>query len=151
MLQPVFDNLEHNLPAKPGAPASNALRATAKSLVASMCAPGKTQRQLYGADWISKGNLSKPGNSKPDPAVDGPHTRPLTQLMALCVRAVHGMDAGLGEFYTQEQLLNNTAWPQGPTGVLYMKFAGVLYCNRLVVALEEGGNGALDGICELHF
>lgn len=63
-------------------------------------------------------------------------------MLADCATSMDQMDQDLLMFYTQEEI------DAGPEGVLFLKFAGIMYCNRLIAPLANDP-ASLDGICSL--
>jgi hypothetical protein len=63
-------------------------------------------------------------------------------MLADCATSMDQMDQDLLWFYTQAEL------DAGPQGVLFLKFAGIMYCNRLIAPLVNDP-ASLDGICGL--
>jgi hypothetical protein len=63
-------------------------------------------------------------------------------MLADCATSMDQMDQDLLWFYAQAEL------DAGPQGVLFLKFAGIMYCNRLIAPLVNDP-ASLDGICGL--
>jgi hypothetical protein len=88
-----------------------------------MCQTGKTNLNKYGLNWTATPKV-------------------LSQMLADCATSMDQMDQDLLTFYTQDEI------NAGPQGVLFLKFAGIMYCNRLIAALVDDA-ASLDGICAL--
>jgi len=122
--QTVTNSLESQLPTQPGH--SQTLLAQKISQVTdTICQSGLQNRNLYGPNWTT-----------------APGRKLLGGIFADCVKVFDGVDADLPAFYSTEDL------GEHPNGVLFLKFAGIMYCNRLIVPLANDP-ASLDDICNL--
>lgn len=116
--------MESNLPTIPGTSLS-LLQSRIVLVTNSICQAGKQNRNLYGPNWTTT-----------------PELKLLSHMLADCATSMDQMDQDLLSFYTQAEL------DAGPQGVLFLKFAGIMYCNRLIAPLVNDP-ASLNGICGL--
>ena len=116
--------MESKLPTIPGKGAS-LLQNRIALLTNNICLAGTENRNLYGPNWTTTPDLKLLGH-----------------MLADCAKSMDQMDQDLLSFYTQAEL------DASPDGVLFLKFAGIMYCNRLIAPLVNDP-GSLDGICGL--
>jgi hypothetical protein len=114
--------IESNLPTISGK-SSSLLQSRIVDATNILCQAGLLNRGLYGPNWTTIPKL-------------------LGYRLADCAKSMDQMDQDLLLFYTQDEI------NAGPEGVLFLKFAGIAYCNRLIAALVNDAT-SLDGICTL--
>lgn len=115
--------MESNIPTIPGK--TSLLQSRINQVTNDICQAGKQNRDLHGPNWTTTPNLKLLGH-----------------MLADCAKSMDQMDQDLLSFYTQDEI------NAGPEGVLFLKFAGIAYCNRLIVPLVNDA-ASLDGICGL--
>lgn len=116
--------MESNLPTISGKSPS-LLQSKIDQVTNTICQAGTQNRNLYGPNWTTT-----------------PELKLLGHMLADCATSMDQMDQDLLMFYTQEEI------DAGPEGVLFLKFAGIMYCNRLIAPLANDP-ASLDGICTL--
>jgi hypothetical protein len=116
--------MESNLPTISGKSPS-LLQSKIDQVTNTICQAGTQNRNVYGPNWTTTPNLKL-----------------LAHMLADCATSMDQMDQDLLMFYTQGEI------DAGPEGVLFLKFAGIMYCNRLI-ALLVNDPASLDGICSL--
>jgi hypothetical protein len=116
--------MEAHLPTVAGHSVS-LLSSTMTAASSKICQAGRNNRNTYGPSWSTAPGLKLLGN-----------------MLADCAVSMDKMDQFLLSFYTQDEI------NAGPEGVLFLKFAGIMYCNRIIAMLVNDPS-SLDKICSL--
>jgi hypothetical protein len=120
----LISTLESNMATNPAVKTS-LLASRINLATINICEAGKRNLDLHGAEWTTM-----------------PKLKLLAFMLGDCIKTMDMMDQDLLVHYTQEQL------KAVPEGVLFLKFAGIMYCNRLIAPLVDAAS-VLDGICGL--
>ena len=120
----LISKMEAHLPTKSGQSPS-LLEYTSKQVTKGVCAAGQSHMQRYGSAWTKM-----------------PGQKLLGYMLADCARSMDKMDQVLLSYYTQDEIDNN------PQAILFLKFSGIMYCNRLIAPLAVD-SASLATICGL--